>query len=125
MRVERGGIGPVTAPAGGPSGSRPAAAPAGGASFQDALRQATGSLTLSRHAQQRVERRELHLGGDRLGRLEGAIDRAAEKGARNSVVMLDELAVVVDVRQRTVITAMSQEGGRNRVFTNIDSVVIA
>jgi hypothetical protein len=33
--------------------------------------------------------------------------------------------VVVDVRQRTVITAMSQEGGRNRVFTNIDSVVIA
>ena len=104
---------------------RPANQPAGGPSFQEALDRAAGSLKLSRHAEKRVQRRELDLDGDRMGRLQGAIDRAAEKGARNSVVMLDELAVVVDVRQRTVITAMNQEGGRDRVFTNIDSVVIA
>ena len=61
----------------------------------------------------------------RLDRLNSAITRAAEKGARNSVVMLDDLAVVVDVRGRTVVTAMNTEGGRERVFTNIDSVVIA
>jgi hypothetical protein len=39
--------------------------------------------------------------------------------------MLDDLAVVVNVRERTVVTAMNTEGGRERVFTNIDSVVIA
>jgi hypothetical protein len=39
--------------------------------------------------------------------------------------MLDDLAVVVDIQQRMVVTAMQREGGRERVFTNIDSVVIA
>jgi flagellar operon protein len=105
--------------------AQPRGGPVSGPSFQEALREAAGSLKLSRHAEKRVQRRELDLDGDRMGRLQGAVDRAAEKGARNSIVMLDELAVVVDVRQRTVITAMNQEGGRDRVFTNIDSVVIA
>jgi flagellar operon protein len=60
-----------------------------------------------------------------LQRLQGAVNSAAQKGARNSVVMLDDLAVVVDIQQRMVVTAMEREGGRERVFTNIDSVVIA
>jgi flagellar operon protein len=46
-------------------------------------------------------------------------------GARNGVVMLDDLAMVVDVRERTVVTALQREEGRQRVFTNVDSVVIA
>ncbi len=50
---------------------------------------------------------------------------AAEKGAKNSVVMLDDLAVVVDVRDRKVVTAIQAQQGKERVFTNIDSVVIA
>jgi len=60
-----------------------------------------------------------------MQRLDTAITRAAEKGSRNSVVMLDGLAVVVDVRQRTVVTALNTQQGKERVFTNIDSVVIA
>jgi flagellar operon protein len=77
------------------------------------------------HAQKRIDRRELDLDPGRLDRLNTAVSRAAEKGARNSVVMLDDLAVVVDVRERKVVTAMNTEGGREKVFTNIDSVVIA
>lgn len=103
----------------------PANREAAGASFASALQIAKEGLQLSRHAQKRVERRELDLDAARLDRLNSAIVRAAEKGARNSVVMLDNLAVVVDVRGRTVVTAMNTEGGRERVFTNIDSVVIA
>ena len=127
------------------SANRPAAAPrqavpaSGGPSFADLLQQKTqqaggqqssgGGVQLSRHAQKRVDRRDLNLDPARMDRLESAITRAAEKGSKNSVVMLDDLAVVVDVRQRTVVTAMQRnsqaEGGRERVFTNIDSVVIA
>ena len=59
-----------------------------------------------------------------MDRLSTAIDRAAEKGARNSVVMLDGLAVVVDVRERTIVTALDTGGGGQRVFTNVDSVVV-
>ncbi|KAA0240567.1 hypothetical protein EDM76_01920 [bacterium] len=120
---------PLAAP--GPSGlgglrqpQRPAQQ--SGASFGEALQKASQELQLSRHAQKRIDRRELDLDQARLARLNDAITSAAARGARNSVVVLDDLAVVVDVRQRTVVTAMNtEEGGRNRVFTNIDSVVIA
>lgn len=94
---------------------------AGGPSFQDAL----GRLQFSNHAQKRIERRDLDLDAGRLDRLNTAISRAAEKGARSSVVMLDDLAVVVDIRDRKVVTAINAEAGKERVFTNIDSVVIA
>jgi flagellar operon protein len=107
-----------------PAAVRPVAAGAA-AVFGEALAKASGQLQLSRHAQQRVDRRDLDLDAGRMARLNTAVSRAAEKGARNSVVMLDDLAVVVDVRQRTVVTAMQREGGNGRVFTNIDSVVIA
>ena len=92
--------------------------------FGEALQGALGDLSLSRHAQHRIDRRDLSLDTATAERLNAAVHRAAEKGARTSVVMLDNLAVVVDVRQRTVVTAMNQAGGEGRVFTNIDSVVI-
>jgi len=103
-----------------PAGERPRT---GGEDFGALLNRAAEGIQLSRHAQQRVDRRDIALNDAQLGRLDSAISRAAEKGARNSIVMLDNLAVVVDIRQRTVVTAMQQEGGK--VFTNIDSVVIA
>lgn len=107
-----------------PRSATPRNAP-GTANFQDALQRAGEGLQLSRHAQKRVERRDLDLDPARLSRLSNAISRAAEKGSRSSVVMLDDLAVVVDVPQRTVVTAMPTQAGKERVFTNIDSVVIA
>lgn len=94
---------------------------AGGPNFQDTLR----GVQFSNHAQKRIERRDLDLDAARLDRLNSAISRAAEKGAKNSVVMLDDLAVVVDIRDRKVVTAINAAQGKERVFTNIDSVVIA
>ncbi len=116
-------IGPLPPPAQ-PRGTAPVRQ-AGGPSFREALRSAAAGVQLSAHAQKRVERRDLDLDPARMQRLDTAITRAAEKGSRNSVVMLDDLAVVVDVRQRTVVTALNAQQGKERVFTNIDSVVIA
>lgn len=94
--------------------------------FRAALQSASQRLQYSRHAQQRIERRELALDTQREARLESAVRSAAAKGARQTVVLVDELAFVVDIRQRTVITALNhREGGAERVFTNVDSVVIA
>ena len=100
---------------------------AGGPAFADALQQvrASSGLQFSNHAQQRIERRDIDLDPARLDRLNSAVNKAAEKGSRNSVVMLDDLAVVVDVRGRTVVTALNAQQGKEKVFTNIDSVVIA
>lgn len=115
-----------TLPIGPPSPSyapRPANAPAGSASAS--FEQALQGTQLSRHAQKRVDSRDLNLDPARMSRLDSAINAAAAKGARNSVVMLDDLAVVVDINQRTVVTAMNAQEGKEKVFTNIDSVVIA
>ena len=124
MRVQLDGLGSALPPR--------AAVPAGkagqreGGAFARELERAVSGLSFSRHAARRVERRELQLDPDRVARLESAVRRAAEKGARQSVVLLDELAFVVDVRGRTVVTALNhRSGGGERVFTNVDSVVIA
>ena len=112
-----------TAPAPGPSVA-PALRPPSVA-FDDVLAQKTGKLHFSSHALQRVERRGIGLGDEVLGRLQSGVDRAAAKGSRESVVLVDGTAFVVSIRNRTVITAVDQEHMREHVFTNIDSAVIA
>lgn len=114
----------------GPVGGTPAtgAAANGGAvtgpSFGDVLAR-THSVTFSRHAIQRLERRGIQLGDHDLARLGDGVDRAAGKGSRSSVVFVDGTAFVVAVPKRTVLTAVDPEHMREQVFTNIDSAVIA
>ena len=115
------GVEPVKKPAqGGP------AAPLKGPSFDEVLRQRVGTVKFSGHALQRVERRGIDLDSNNtLARLESGVERAASKGARDSVVFVDGTAFVVSVRNKTVITAVDSEHMREHVFTNIDSAVIA
>lgn len=81
-------------------------------------------LTFSRHLNDRINRRHLDMGPERLARLTDAVDRASDKGARDSVVLLDNLALLVNVPSRTVVTAMETEKMKHGVFTNIDAVVV-
>jgi flagellar operon protein len=100
------------------------AAPSGPA-FAEVLRQKTQGVQFSGHAIQRVQRRGIEVGESTLERLQDGVDRAAGKGARESVVFVDDTAFVVSVRNRTVITAVDRDHMKDHVFTNIDSAVIA
>jgi flagellar operon protein len=82
-------------------------------------------LRFSKHAVERVRRRGIELGPATLGRLQEGVGRAAGKGSRDSIVLVDGTAFVVSVPNRTVITAVGSEHMRDHVFTNIDSAVIA
>ena len=53
------------------------------------------------------------------------MDKLAAKGGRESLVLVDRMAFVVSVKNRTVITAVDQAGMRDQVFTNIDSAVLS
>lgn len=100
---------------------------AGRARFADALSDALGhtrELTFSAHAEQRLEQRGIELGPDEHARLHRAVDDAAQKGARQSLLILDSTALVVSVPNRTVITVMEPDPAANMVITNIDSVVV-
>jgi flagellar operon protein len=116
-------------PVGAPSPTaptRPAPAPKpNGPSFADVLGEKAGAVQLSGHARARIERRGIELGSDTLARLQHGVDRAAAKGSRESVVFVDDVAFVVSVKARTVITAVDRSSMRDHVFTNIDSAVIS
>ena len=81
--------------------------------------------TFSKHALDRLARRGIDMNSQTLGRLTEGIQRAADKGARNSVVFVDGTAFVASVQNNTVITAVTPEAMNSHVFTNIDSAVIA
>jgi len=96
--------------------------------FDSILRQATGqteALRISCHAKKRLDASAVTLTDSDLVRIDGAVEKAARKGAGQSVVVLDDLALVISVRNRVVITAVHGDRMREGVFTNIDSVVIA
>jgi flagellar operon protein len=86
---------------------------------------AVSSLRWSAHAQARLQQRGISLDDSQLARLDAAVDRLAAKGSRDSLVLLDQAAMVVSVKNRTVITALGRDQARDNVFTNIDSAVIA
>ena len=60
-----------------------------------------------------------------MEKLDAAVMAAMDKGSNESLVLMDELALVVSVKNRTVITAMSSQETKGNVFTSIDSTVIA
>jgi len=81
-------------------------------------------LKFSQHAQQRLQSRNIELGEAEIARLENAVTKAREKGARDSLILMDNLALVVSIKNNTVITAVDEQNLKENVFTNIDSAVI-
>lgn len=124
---------PGAAPSGASAGSSVAGGPAaGGVSFDALLQQQQGQqggpggdIQFSRHALRRIEQRGLTLDADKMRRLKDAVGQAEQKGSRDSLVLLDEMALVVSIQNHTVVTAMDGGSQKGNVFTNIDSVVIA
>ncbi len=82
----------------------------------------TSELKFSRHANERLASRNIDLTDEQLERLENGAKMASEKGINESLVMVDNLAFIVSVKNNTVITAVND--GEDKVFTNIDGAVI-
>ncbi len=124
-------------PAGAPAPARTTRAPGqapgapgvpAGPSFADVLAQRTATAEapkFSKHALDRLAQRGIEVSAPTLERLADGIQRAAAKGSRSSVVLVDGTAFVAAVQSNTVITAVPGEHMRSHVFTNIDSAVIA
>lgn len=82
-------------------------------------------VTFSRHAQKRINDRNIDLTGDRMERLADSVRRARSKGANESLILLDNMAMVVNIKNSRVVTVMDRQKMNEKVFTNIDSAVIA
>ncbi len=82
-------------------------------------------MKISTHARKRLEERNLHLTKEAQTRLGDAMEKIREKGADKSLVLMDDLALVVSARNRVVITAVDASRAKDSVFTNIEGAVIA
>lgn len=108
-----------------PAPTRPAAT--GGVdagAFGQILRTQLDQVRFSGHALERLRRRGIEVDPATMTRLNDGVNKAAAKGAKEALVMIDQTAFVVSVKNRTVITAVGADNMRDRVFTNIYSAVI-
>lgn len=101
-----------------------------GPSFEEILKDKRSStdgvseLKFSKHAGIRLEQRNICLSEEQLNRLKEGTRKADEKGIKESLMIMDDMAFIVNVKNNTVITAMDRAGNNENVFTNIDGAVI-
>ena len=79
----------------------------------------------SKHAASRLSERNIELSDGVMDRLSAGMQAAGQKGINETLVMVDQLAFIVNVKNQTVITALDGKENDGNVFTNIDGAVIA
>ena len=98
-----------------------------GQSFRDILinesEKETGTLRFSKHANARLASRNINLSNEQISRLSEGTDRARQKGINESLIVVDELAFIVNVKNNMVVKAVG--GSEDKIFTNIDGAVIS
>jgi len=86
--------------------------------------QSKQEVVFSAHARERIESRKIELGQEDLLRIGEAIDKVKAKGAKSSLLMFGEVALLASITNRTIITAVDGADDREQIFTGIDSAVI-
>jgi len=93
--------------------------------FDTVLQREMQDLKFSKHAVERLQSRNITLNETDLSSLQQAVSKAQGKGSQDSLVLLRDMAFIVSVPNRTVVTAVDSSNLKENVFTNIDSAVIA
>lgn len=79
------------------------------------------NVVFSKHANQRFEQRNIKLTETEIEKISDAINRADEKGIKNSLIMMDDIVLIANIKSRTIVTAV--DSAKDKVFTNVDGVV--
>lgn len=98
-----------------------------GTGFDSILQQEINSKTevkFSKHALERLQSRNIKLSKEDLTKINDAVNKAAEKGVKEALIIMGNTALVTSIKNKTVITAATEENLKNNVFTNIDGTVI-
>lgn len=88
------------------------------------LEKATNGIKFSNHAIERMQTRGISYTPERLQKLDEAVKKAAAKGSKDTLVLMDDSALIVSVKNNTVVTVMDKNNMKENVFTNIDSTVM-
>lgn len=89
-----------------------------------ATQQRDTDVKLSAHAQERLKQQNITISSQDIHRISDATEKARMKGSKESLILLRDLALVVSVKNKTIITAVDRTRQKERIFTNIDSTII-
>ena len=92
--------------------------------FSEVLKNQIQQVKFSNHATQRMNYRNIKLDAAQNLRLEEAVSKAADKGLKDSLILLDNNAFIVNIPNKTVVTVVDQTDLKDNVFNNIDGAVI-
>jgi len=81
-------------------------------------------LKFSSHALKRLEKRNIYLTEEDFNKIEKAVEVAKAKGSRESLIILDKYALIVSIKNNTIVTAIDYEEMKEKIFTQIDSTII-
>lgn len=105
--------------------SSTAVKPQQGPSFQEVLDKVSQKeLKFSKHAIQRLQSRNIELTSSEIDQINKAVEKADEKGVKEALILMDNKAFIASVKNKTIITASTEEQLKENVFTNIDGAVI-
>lgn len=79
------------------------------------------NIIFSKHANLRLEQRNIKLTDEDIKNISNAVDKADEKNIKNSLIMMDNIALIANVKSRTIVTIV--DSVKDKVFTNVDGVV--
>ena len=82
------------------------------------------NIKFSNHAIERMQSRGISYSHQDLNKLSEAVSRAAAKGSKDTLILMDQSALIVSVKNNTVVTVMDKNALKENVFTNIDSTIV-
>jgi len=96
-----------------------------GSNFYEILKEKVEEqkLKFSKHAMDRIKERNIKLTEEDINRINKAVKKAEEKGVRDTLIFMNNTAYIINVKNKTVITAVNEDGLKENVFTNIDGVI--
>ena len=95
--------------------------------FESVLQQQIYKQTevkFSKHALERLQSRNIKLSSEDISKINDAVNKAAEKGVKEALIIMGSTALVTSIKNKTVITAATEENLKSNVFTNIDGAII-
>lgn len=93
--------------------------------FDEVFHEELKSIKFSNHAMKRLESRNIQIDKIEMSKIQNAVEKAESKGSIDSLVMMGDKAFIVNIPNKTIITALDIKESKENVFTNIDSVVFA
>lgn len=92
--------------------------------LQKTITQSSNSLSISKHAQTRMQQRNIHIDAEMWTKVQEKVNEAKQMGVKDSLVLLDNAALIVSAKNNVVVTAMEREEARSQIFTNINGTII-